>query len=63
MNYFEVLYETCMGQRITALVATPHATPAIPTSDFNFGWNGNRLIKYHATDRRCYASNTYRFYR
>jgi hypothetical protein len=62
MNYFEVLYKTCTGKRRAALVATPHATPEIPTTDFNFGWNGNHLIEYHATDRCHYSSNTYQFY-
>lgn len=62
MKYFEVLYSDCFGKKKAALVATPHATPETPTTDFNFSWNGNRLIEYRETDHRSYRTNIYRFY-
>jgi len=62
MKYFEVLYKNCFGDQKQALVATPHNSPEIPTSDFNFNWNGNRLIGYHKTDQRCFAENIYHKY-
>jgi hypothetical protein len=62
MNYFEVLYADCFGDKKRALIATSHATPETPTADFNFNWNGNRLIDYHKTDRDSYSRNIYRFY-
>ena len=62
MNYFEVLYSDCFGNRLTALVATQHDTPETPTAEYNFNWNGNRLLNYRATDQASYSSNTFRFF-
>ena len=62
MKYFEVLYKNCFGEQKRALVATNHVSPEIPTMDFNFNWNGNRLIAYCETDQYCFARNIYRQY-
>lgn len=63
VHYFEVLYANCFGEKRTALVATTHATPNTPTPDFNFNWNGNRLLEYKETTHQCYRTNTFCFYK
>jgi hypothetical protein len=62
MKYFEVLYKNCFGKNLTALVVTQNESPSIPTVDFNFNWNGNRLIDFKETDFDSYRHNIKRFF-
>lgn len=62
MKYFEVLYKN-MGNKLVALVVTQNENPLIPTMNFNFNWNGNKLIDYKETDFNSYRSNTKRFFK
>ena len=60
MNFFEVLYSDCFGNRHRTLVATIHETPETPTSEFNFSWNGNSLINYIKTTFENYRTNHFK---
>jgi len=57
MKYFEVKYSDCFGQQHTAIVATAHETPETPTTDFNFSWNGNKIIAYTETTFQNFRTN------
>jgi hypothetical protein len=56
MNYYEVLYSNCFGDKKAILIATPQSAPTI--SD----WNGCSLVDYHKTDQFSYSHNVLRFY-
>lgn len=62
MKYFEVLYKNCMGNKLVALVATQNENPLMPTTSFNFNWNGNKPVDYKETDFNSYRSNIKRFF-
>ena len=62
MNYFEVLYSNCFNEKHIAIIATKHDSPEIPTIDFNFNWNGNRLIDWHATTQHNFRYNIRKYF-
>lgn len=62
MKYFEVLYKNCFGTNLIALVATQNESPETPTADYNFNWNGNRLIDFKETDFLSFRTNIKRFF-